>query len=98
MTVEVYRNRYCLLKAMQFTGTQASGVALAAAFPGYVAGDLERPDGILVLATRSFDGARPLLRALKIGEWLVADHAFDGMPMALSDSHFRVLYRPHRET
>ena len=98
MTVEVYRNRYCLLKAMQFDGTLASGMALAAAFPGYVAGDLNRSGGILVLATKSYDVGRPALREMKIGDWLVADRAFDGMPMALPDSHFRVLYSPHRET
>lgn len=98
MTVEVFRNRYCLLKAMQFDGTQASGVALAVAFPGYVAADLTRPGEILVLATRSFDAGRLVLRALKAGEWLVADRAFDGMPMALGDAHFRALYSPHSET
>ena len=98
MTVEVYRNRFCLLKAMQFNGTQASGVAMAAAFPGHVAGDLERPGEILVLATRSFDPGRAVLRALKIGDWLVAERASDAMPTMLPDAHFRVLYSPHRET
>ena len=81
---------HAMVEALQFDGSRTSALAIAKAFPGRIALDVEHDDVLLALAHDVL--GRKALHKVERGSWLVRASVIGDRVELLTDRYFRDVY------